>query len=113
MTLSRRTLAVTRRVSGLVPQALSWAGAGAASRIAARVAAYGLWGAFPLYWPLLEPAGAIEILAHRILWSMVTMGLLVVLRRWSQVRATLADRRTLVLLAVAALIVAFNWASFI
>ena len=42
---------------------------------------------FPLYWPLLEPAGAIEILAHRILWSMVTMGLLVVLlRRTPQVR---------------------------
>ena len=30
------------------------------------VAAYALWGAFPLYWPLLEPAGAVEILAHRI-----------------------------------------------
>ena len=42
------------------------------------VAAYSLWGAFPLYWPLLEPAGAIEILAHRILWSLVTMGVLVV-----------------------------------
>ena len=38
------------------------------------VAAYGLWGAFPLYWPLLEPGGAVEILAHRILWSLLTMG---------------------------------------
>ena len=53
------------------------------------VAAYGLWGAFPLYWPLLEPAGAIEILAHRVLWSMITMGLLVlVFGRWSQLVAT-------------------------
>ena len=43
------------------------------------VTAYGLWGAFPLYFPLLEPAGAVEILAHRILWSAITMGLLVVL----------------------------------
>ena len=34
-------------------------------------AAYALWGLFPLYWPLLEPAGAIEILAHRIVWSLV------------------------------------------
>ena len=33
------------------------------------VAAYVMWGAFPLYWPLLEPAGALEILAHRIVSS--------------------------------------------
>ena len=55
------------------------------------VAAYGLWGGFPLYWPLLEPAGALEILAHRVLWSMLTIGLLVVvLRRTSQLRAIVA-----------------------
>lgn len=34
------------------------------------VAAYLLWGLFPLYWPLLKPASAIEILAHRMLWSL-------------------------------------------
>ncbi len=45
------------------------------------VAAYAMWGAFPLYWPLLEPAGAFEILGHRIVWSMVSMGLLVLLLR--------------------------------
>ena len=78
------------------------------------VVAYGLWGGFPLYWPLLEPAGAIEILAHRILWSMVTIGLLVVVfRRTAQLRAILADRRTLLLLAAAALIITVNWATYI
>ena len=30
-----------------------------------------LWGIFPLYWTLLEPGGAIEILAHRIVWSVL------------------------------------------
>ncbi len=78
------------------------------------MAAYGLWGGFPLYWPLLEPAGAVEILAHRILWSMVTMGLLVVaFRRTTQLRAILADRRTFLLLAAAALIITVNWATYI
>jgi chloramphenicol-sensitive protein RarD len=78
------------------------------------VAAYGLWGGFPLYWPLLEPAGAIEILAHRVLWSMLTMGLLVVaLRRTSQLRALVADRRTFLILAVAAFTITFNWATYI
>jgi chloramphenicol-sensitive protein RarD len=78
------------------------------------ITAYGLWGGFPLYWPLLEPAGAPEILAHRILWSMVTMGVLVVIfRRTSQLRAILADRRTFLLLAAAALVVTINWATYI
>ena len=52
------------------------------------VAAYGFWGVFPLYWALLEPAGAVEILAHRICWSLVTMlGLVLLFRRTPQLRA--------------------------
>ena len=41
------------------------------------VAAYAMWGVFPLYWPLLEPASALEILAHRFLWSLSTFLLFV------------------------------------
>jgi chloramphenicol-sensitive protein RarD len=78
------------------------------------VAAYGMWGAFPLYWPLLEPAGAVEILAHRILWSMVTMGLLVaLLGRWRHFTALVGVRRTRRLLTGAAVVIAVNWATFI
>ena len=78
------------------------------------VTAYLLWGAFPLYWPLLEPAGAIEILAHRILWSMVTMGLVVLLlRRTARVRALARDRRVLTLLTLSALTITVNWAAYI
>ena len=78
------------------------------------VAAYGLWGGFPLYWPHLEPAGAIEILAHRVLWSVLTMGLLVVLLgRVPQLRALVADRRTFLILGVAALTITVNWATYI
>jgi chloramphenicol-sensitive protein RarD len=78
------------------------------------IAAYSLWGAFPLYWPLLEPAGAIEILAHRIVWSLVTMGVLVlVLQRGSIVRGLVADRRVFRLLALAACLITVNWATYI
>lgn len=78
------------------------------------VAAYGMWGGFPLYWPHLEPAGAIEILAHRVLWSVLTMGLLVLLlRRTTQFRALFSHRRTFLLLAVAAFTITFNWATYI
>ncbi|WP_432476426.1 EamA family transporter RarD [Nocardioides sp. GXQ0305] len=78
------------------------------------VAAYGLWGVFPLYWPLLEPAGALEILAHRVLWSLVTVSIVVVvLRRTAAVRAVLADPRTRWLLLGASAVISLNWFGYI
>jgi chloramphenicol-sensitive protein RarD len=78
------------------------------------LAAYGLWGVFPLYWPLLEPAGATELLAHRIAWSAVVMVLLVLLaRRRAQLSAVLRSPRQRGLLAVAAVVISVNWGVFI
>ena len=78
------------------------------------VAAYAMWGAFPLYWPLLEPAGAIEILAHRVLWSLVTVAVLVIgLRRRSQFMIILRTRRTRRLLTIGAMVIAVNWGMYI
>ncbi len=77
-------------------------------------AAYVLWGSFPLYWPLLEPAGAVEILAHRIVWSALTMAVLMVtLRRTPAVLAVIRDRRTLTILSGAAVLVSINWTTYI
>jgi len=77
-------------------------------------AAYALWGMFPLYWPLLEPAGAVEILAHRIVWSALTMAVLVLLlRRTPAVVAAFRHRRSLLLLTVAAVVISVNWATYI
>jgi chloramphenicol-sensitive protein RarD len=77
-------------------------------------AAYTMWGLFPLYWPLLEPAGAVEILAHRVAWSMLTMLVLVVaVRRTRRLREMLADPRTRRILSVAAVVIAVNWGTFI
>ncbi|MBX6765881.1 MAG: EamA family transporter RarD [Actinomadura rubrobrunea] len=76
------------------------------------IAAYGLWGLFPLYWPLLKPAGPVEILAHRIMWSLAAaLVLCAVLRHWSWVRA-LTWRRVL-LLSAAALVISMNWGTYI
>ena len=76
--------------------------------------AYLLWGLFPLYWPLLRPAGAVEVLAHRVLWSLVVVAvLLAVTRRMAGVRAVLADRRRLLMVAVAAVFIAVNWGTYI
>ncbi|WP_435742953.1 EamA family transporter RarD [Nocardioides sp. SYSU DS0663] len=78
------------------------------------LAAYSIWGGFPLYFPLLEPAGAVEVLAHRILWSALTMGVLVVaLGRVPHVRALLRSRRTMLLLGAAAVAISVNWGTYI
>jgi chloramphenicol-sensitive protein RarD len=78
------------------------------------LAAYSLWGLFPLYFPLLRPAGGLEIVAHRVLWSLLFIGLLLtVVRRWSHVRALLTDRRRLLVLAGAAVLIAANWLVFV
>ena len=77
-------------------------------------AAYTMWGLFPLYWPLLEPAGAVEILAHRVFWSLATMLVLVLLvRRAGSLRDMVADRRTRTILTAAAVVIAFNWGAYI
>lgn len=77
-------------------------------------AAYLLWGVFPLYFPLLEPAGAVEVLAQRVVWSLVAVSLLVqVTRRWPAVRAVVADRSRLLRLAAAASFLAVNWGVYI
>ncbi|WP_242902885.1 EamA family transporter RarD [Actinomadura terrae] len=76
------------------------------------VGAYALWGLFPLYWPLLKPAGAAEILAHRIMWSLVTVAVvLAVKRNWGWIRTL--GRRRIGLLTLAAVTISVNWGVFI
>jgi chloramphenicol-sensitive protein RarD len=84
----------------------------ARSGFLAGLTAYLLWGLFPLYWPLLEPAGAVEILAHRIVWSVVLLAGVLALThgfRWARD----LDRRRVALLALAAALITVNWGAFI
>jgi chloramphenicol-sensitive protein RarD len=78
------------------------------------LAAYLLWGAFPLFFPLLEPAGPVEILAQRIVWSLAAVAVvLAVGQNLSGLKALLRDRRRLKLLSGAAVLIALNWGTFI
>jgi chloramphenicol-sensitive protein RarD len=77
-------------------------------------AAYLLWGLFPLYWKLLDSSGAVELLAHRILWSLVTVVVLVVVRnRFGQVRLLMADPRRRWPLMIGAVLISVNWGGYI
>lgn len=76
--------------------------------------AYLLWGVFPLYFPLCEPAGTIEILASRMVWSLAVMLLVLGLGSgFGGVRMVLANHGQLRLLAAAAVLISFNWGTFI
>jgi chloramphenicol-sensitive protein RarD len=77
-------------------------------------AAYGMWGLVPLFWPLLKPAGALEILAHRMAWSLVFVAAaLLFVRRWAWAGELLRQPRRLALVAVAAGVITVNWGVYI
>ncbi|MFF9347945.1 EamA family transporter RarD [Streptomyces sp. NPDC014734] len=78
------------------------------------VAAYGMWGVVPLFWPLLKPAGSVEILAHRMVWSLGVVAIaLLVLRRWSWIGELIRQPRKLGLISVAAAVITVNWGLYI
>ena len=80
--------------------------------LVAAVSAYLLWGLIPLFWPLLEPAAPVEILAQRVVWSLVFLaGVLALTSGFRWVRTLGAGRARL--LALAAALITINWGTFI
>ena len=83
------------------------------SGVTAALLAYGLWGLMPLYFRLMAPATAIEVVAHRIVWSLALLLL------WLGVRGQFGplwrrlDARLLARLALAALLVSINWLTYV
>ena len=76
--------------------------------------AYTVWGIVPLYWPKLQPAGPLEILAHRFLWSAVVLFIFLVFKkRLAKALQIFKDPEKLKLLATASLLVGVNWGIFI
>jgi len=78
------------------------------------VAAYLAWGVLPLYFKLLAAVPPIEIVANRIVWSLIFLGFLVTLwRRWPAVRATIGSGRILLVLTLTAALIAANWLIYV
>ncbi|QDG67983.1 EamA family transporter RarD [Pseudarthrobacter sp. NIBRBAC000502772] len=75
--------------------------------------AYGLWGLLPLYFFALMPAGAVEIVANRVVWSLLFCVLLItVTRSWRALAAAFRDRSVFGTLAIAAALIAVNWLTY-
>jgi chloramphenicol-sensitive protein RarD len=76
--------------------------------------AYGLWGVLPIYFKRLAGVSPLDIVAHRVLWSLLFLALLLaVTHAWSQVRVALRDRRTMSLLLGTSLLIAINWLLYV
>jgi len=76
--------------------------------------AYVIWGFFPIYFKLLRPAGALEILAHRVIWSVVFISLvLTAARNWRFLARVLRSPRLLGGISAAAVLIAINWGTYI
>lgn len=80
----------------------------------AGIAAYSVWGLFALYWRWLGAIGAFELIAHRIVWSFVTIGIIVlVIRRHREVIAALRVPKVALILTAASLAIGINWTIFV
>ena len=78
------------------------------------LAAYLLWGLFPLYFHALQDVSALEILAHRIVWSLVvTAAILMALRRGEWIRGLVKEPRTLAIFTGSALLIGLNWGTYV
>ncbi len=82
--------------------------------LAFAVAAYGLWGFLPVYFIALEPAGPIEIVGWRVLLSLVFCALLIgVTRAWRPFAALLRNRRVLLTMGLAGVLIFVNWQTYV
>ncbi|MCB0038795.1 MAG: EamA family transporter RarD, partial [Caldilinea sp.] len=78
------------------------------------IACYTTWGIFPLYFRLLAPVPAIDILANRVIWSLVfLLGLLTIRQDWAWLRPALRSRRVMLLYSAAGILLAANWYTYI
>lgn len=78
------------------------------------VAAYGSWGFNPIYFKAVAEVPALEILCHRVVWSVLLIaGLVTLMRRWPAVMAAFAARRVMLTLVLTTVIIGGNWLLFI
>ncbi|MCF6275512.1 MAG: EamA family transporter RarD [Robiginitomaculum sp.] len=80
----------------------------------AGIAAYVMWGFFPVYFKITQDVPPLEILAHRIVWSLPFAAIIIYFRKqWSHIWLAARNLKTLGALTLAALLIAFNWGLYI
>jgi chloramphenicol-sensitive protein RarD len=78
------------------------------------VGAYGMWGLLPIYFKFLSAVPAVGIVAHRVVWSLLFLGLLLAARKaWREVVTALRHRGTALLLLATSVLIAINWLVYV
>ena len=78
------------------------------------LAAYGMWGFLPAYYKLTDTVPADLVVSHRILWSVLFVGLFLYSRgRWQEVREVFRQPKVLMGLTASATFIAVNWLTFV
>jgi chloramphenicol-sensitive protein RarD len=78
------------------------------------LAAYGLWGVLPIYFKLVGRISPFDIVAHRVLWSLPFLALLIAIAKgWAKVRAAAKQSKTLAILTLTALLIGGNWLLYV
>ena len=89
-------------------------GRGVPFGLLAGAGAYAIWGLFPIYFKAVGAVPALTVLAHRIVWSVVFLALILTLKRnWRRVRTAVGDGALMRRLALSGLMIALNWGVFI
>jgi len=79
--------------------------------------AYVMWGLYPLYWWQLQRVAPAEILINRMIWSFVTLFLIIVIFKWSDllrrtIKDLLSDRKRIIFLLLATVLISINWFTY-
>jgi chloramphenicol-sensitive protein RarD len=110
----RRQSRFPRRAFAMSSNAMPAAGGSDHRGLAAAIAAYALWGVFPLYWHLLKAVPALQIIAHRVIWCGVfVVGYLLIREGGGWLRRALAGPKVGRMLLVSSLLISCNWGIYI
>ena len=78
------------------------------------IAAYALWGLFPIYWKLLHEVPALQVIGHRISWSFMLLIVVVVLtKQWKDFRSAALTAKTFGIYSIAAVLLTVNWLVYV
>jgi chloramphenicol-sensitive protein RarD len=78
------------------------------------IAAYAMWGFFPIYWKLLQSVPALQVIGHRIGWSFaLLMAYIFITRQWNDFRRAAFDRKTVGIYTVAGVLLSINWLVYV
>src|SRR5476649_800324 len=78
------------------------------------IAAYIVWGILPIYWKLLDNVFPMEVLAHRIVWSLVFMCIVItVTKQWDEFKHIIKDKRQMLYIFIASIMITINYGVYI